>query len=70
MLIKVKTPHYPIQMAGQTRLLANRWQLDIDAYGTCVQAFDTDEQLQGFVVVEQHMNKAFGLLKRLGKAAA
>ena len=70
MLVKVKTPLYPIQLAGQAVQQVNRWQLDIDADGTSVQAFDTDEQLQGFVVVEQHMNKAFGLLKRLGKAAA
>ncbi|ABV88962.1 NADH:flavorubredoxin reductase NorW [Shewanella pealeana] len=70
MLVKVKTPLYPIQLAGQAVQQVNRWQLDIDAQGTCVQAFDTDEQLQGFVVAEQHMSKAFGLLKRLGKAPA
>ncbi|WP_299805679.1 NADH:flavorubredoxin reductase NorW [uncultured Shewanella sp.] len=68
MLIKVKTPLYPIQLAGQAVQQVNRWQLDIDGQGSCVQAFDTDERLQGFVVAQQHMNKAFGLLKSLGKA--
>ncbi|MCL1146569.1 NADH:flavorubredoxin reductase NorW [Shewanella marinintestina] len=69
MLVKVKTPHYPIQLAGQAVHQVNRWQLDIDADGMSVQAFDSRDDLQGFVVAEQHMNKAFGLLKRLGKAA-
>ncbi|GIU19826.1 MULTISPECIES: NADH:flavorubredoxin reductase NorW [unclassified Shewanella] len=70
MLVKVKTPHYPIQLAGQAVHQVNRWQLDIDSQGSCVQAFDTDERLQGFVVAGQHMSKAFGLLKHLGKPVA
>ena len=69
MLVKVKTPLFPIQLAGQAMQQVNRWQLDIDADGMSVQAFDSRDDLQGFVVAEQHMNKAFGLLKRLGKAA-
>ncbi|WP_223296219.1 NADH:flavorubredoxin reductase NorW [Shewanella halifaxensis] len=65
MLVKVKTPHYPIQLAGQAVDGVYRWQMDIDAQGSSVKAFAHNGDLQGFVVAEQHMNNAFSLLKAL-----
>lgn len=65
MLVKVKTPHYPIQLGGNTVMGVERWQLDIDAEGISVTALDDKGAPLGFVVAEQHMNRAFSLLKSL-----
>ncbi|MGS0674797.1 NADH:flavorubredoxin reductase NorW [Shewanella sp. 0m-4] len=65
MLVKVKTPHYPIQLAGNAAKNVSRWQLDIDANGCSVTAFNCDGELQGFVVTQGHMTNAFALLKLL-----
>ncbi|MBL4912903.1 NADH:flavorubredoxin reductase NorW [Shewanella schlegeliana] len=65
MLVKVKTPHYPIQLGGNTVVGVQRWQMEIDAEGCSVNALNAEGTLQGFVVAEQHMSKAFSLLKSL-----
>ncbi|WP_022941771.1 NADH:flavorubredoxin reductase NorW [Psychromonas hadalis] len=65
MLVKVKTPLMPIQLAGDCVIRASRWQVDIDATGTTVKAFNEAEQMVGFVVTEERMKHAFPLLKQL-----
>ena len=65
MLVKVKTPHYPIQLSGHNVLGAHRWQVDVDNTGATCQTFDAEGKAQGFVVTEQHLPKAFTLLNAL-----
>jgi len=65
MLIKVKTPKLPMQMAGQTVSGVDSWQIDIDAQGCCVKSYDSDKKLIGFIVTEQHMSKAFPMMREL-----
>ncbi len=65
MLVKVKTPRLPMQMAGQTVIGVDSWQVDIDGQGCSVKAFDSEKNLIGFIVTEQHMNKAFPLMREL-----
>lgn len=65
MLVKVKTPLLPMQLGGITVNNISHWQVDIDPQGTCMKALSADGQLQGFVVTEDRVKQAFGLLKRL-----
>ncbi|MCB2384041.1 NADH:flavorubredoxin reductase NorW [Shewanella sp. N2AIL] len=65
MLVKVKTPLLPMQLGGITVSNVHRWRVDIDAQGTCIKALDADEILLGFIVTEDKMKQAFGLLKQL-----
>lgn len=66
MMIKVKTPNYPIQVAGVTdSKQVTRWNMDIDANGIIAKAFDEQETLIGFVVTEQKVTQAFTLLRAL-----
>ncbi|MFT6925737.1 MAG: nitric oxide reductase FlRd-NAD(+) reductase [Psychromonas sp.] len=65
MLIKVKTPKLPMQMAGQTVVGVDSWQIDIDAEGCSVKSYDSDKKLIGFIVTEQHMSKAFPMMREL-----
>ncbi len=70
MLIKVKTPLLPMQLSGITVNGVYRWQVDIDAQGSCIKAFDVDETFIGFIVTEDKMQQAFGLLKQLNSPNA
>jgi len=65
MLIKVKTPKLPMQMAGQTVSGVDSWQIDIDAQGCCIKSYDSEKKLIGFIVTEQHMSKAFPMMREL-----
>lgn len=65
MLVKVKTPHYPIQLGGMSVKGVHKWQLEIDINGCTSQAFDISGKTLGFVVTEQHMPNAFPLLNAL-----
>jgi nitric oxide reductase FlRd-NAD(+) reductase len=65
MLIKVKTPKLPMQMSGQTVIGVDSWQIDIDAQGCSVKSYDSDKKLIGFIVTEQHMSKAFPMMREL-----
>ena len=65
MLVKVKTPLMPIQLAGDCVVSASRWQVDIDEAGTTVKAFNKEDKMVGFVVTEDRMKQAFPLLKQL-----
>ncbi|WP_019613836.1 NADH:flavorubredoxin reductase NorW [Psychromonas ossibalaenae] len=65
MLVKVKTPHYPIQLCGNTTQAGARWQIDAAAQGMTAKAFDDKNQLIGFVVTQDNMKQAFPLLRQL-----
>ncbi|HEY2451941.1 MAG TPA: NADH:flavorubredoxin reductase NorW [Scandinavium sp.] len=65
MLVKVKTPYLPLHLAGDTCRQDLRWQLDTTANGMIAQGFDSEEKLRAFVVSEENMKQAFGLLKQL-----
>ncbi|MDD8057824.1 MULTISPECIES: NADH:flavorubredoxin reductase NorW [Shewanella] len=65
MLVKVKTPQMPIQLGGNTVKGVSSWQVDIDANGCSVKAFNEQKQIIGFVVTQGHMNNTFPLLRAL-----
>jgi nitric oxide reductase FlRd-NAD(+) reductase len=65
MLVKVKTPQMPIQLGGNTVIDVASWQVDIDALGCSVKAYNEQKQIIGFVVTEGHMNNTFPLLRAL-----
>ncbi len=65
MLIKVKTPAYPIQLAGRTVGHDLSWKVDVSDRGMLVQAFDENQKLAGFITTEQRMAEGFPLLRQL-----
>ncbi|SGY92579.1 Nitric oxide reductase [Moritella viscosa] len=65
MLVKVKTPLYPIQLSGNTTAQDARWQIELTTSGMTAKAFDRDEVLMGFVVTQANMPEAFKLLRLL-----
>ena len=67
MLVKVKTPLYPIQLSGNTTATDANWQVDVTPSGMTAKAYDSDAQLIGFVVTQANMPEAFKLLRLLPK---
>lgn len=66
MMVKVKTPNYPIQLGGITHdARVARWLLDIHDSGIVAKALDEEEKLIGFVVTDQQVNQAFPLFRQL-----
>ena len=65
MLVKVKTPHMPIQLGGNTVNGVTSWQLDIDPQGCSAKAYDEGKNMIGFIVTEGHMKDAFSFLRSL-----
>ena len=65
MLIRVKTPRLPLQLAGETHGEHLDWQLSVNDQGMLAQAFDAQAQLRGFVVSEGRLQNAFALLRQL-----
>jgi len=65
MLVKVKTPQMPIQLGGNTVTDVASWQVDIDALGCSVKAYNEQKEIVGFVVTEGHMKNTFPLLRSL-----
>ncbi|MGK0408331.1 MAG: nitric oxide reductase FlRd-NAD(+) reductase [Shewanella psychromarinicola] len=65
MLVKVKTPQMPIQLGGNTVIDVASWQVDIDALGCSVKAYNEQKEIIGFVVTEGHMKNTFPLLRAL-----
>lgn len=65
MLVKIKTPRMPIQLGGDTVIGVTSWQVDIDAKGCSVKAYNEKKEMVGFVVTEGHMKNAFPLLRAL-----
>lgn len=65
MLVKVKTPLYPLQLAGQTQGEGLNWQSEWNGLGLVARAFDDAGRLCGFVVGGEQMKTAFALLREL-----
>ncbi|MFV0260933.1 MAG: NADH:flavorubredoxin reductase NorW [Kluyvera sp.] len=65
MLVKVKTPDLPLHLAGETRRQDLNWTIETRADGMLAQGYDEGQQLRAFVVSEERMKEAFGLLKSL-----
>jgi nitric oxide reductase FlRd-NAD(+) reductase len=65
MLVKVKTPSLPLQLAGETHRQDLSWSMIAEQQGMVAKGFDQHQQLRAFIVSEDHMKLAFGLLKEL-----
>ncbi|WP_421292838.1 NADH:flavorubredoxin reductase NorW [Aeromonas taiwanensis] len=65
MLVKVKTPRYPLQLAGRTRGEDLAWQCCWNSQGMVAEARDEAGELCGFVVGGDQMSAAFPLLRQL-----
>jgi len=68
MLVKVKTPELPLQLAGESGRRDLRWQIETSAAGMVAQGFNEDGQLYAFAISEDRMKEAFTLLKQLPPA--
>ncbi|MFA0015094.1 NADH:flavorubredoxin reductase NorW [Vibrio lentus] len=64
-ITKVKTPSYPIQLAGRDIQTAQSWETRFDPKGIIAKGFNEDDQLVGFIVTGEHIKAAFPLLKEL-----
>ncbi|WKV52311.1 NADH:flavorubredoxin reductase NorW [Dickeya fangzhongdai] len=64
MLIKVKTPLFPLQLAGETQNPELVWHIIADRGGMVAKGM-AGEQLRGFVVGGDRMKEAFPLLRQL-----
>lgn len=64
-ITKVKTPNYPIQLAGLDIQTAQSWETRFDPKGIIAKGFNEDDQLVGFIVTGEHTKAAFPLLKEL-----
>ena len=64
MMVKVKTPTYPIQVGGQFGQ-SSAWKVDFDQQGIVAQAFDQESNMTGFVVTNDNVNQAFSLLRKV-----
>lgn len=65
MLVKIKTPELPLHLAGETQRQDLRWQINTERQGMVARGVDDADQLRAFVVSEDRMKEAFGLLKTL-----
>ncbi|EOD55143.1 NADH:flavorubredoxin reductase NorW [Aeromonas molluscorum] len=65
MLVKVKTPRYPLQLAGRTQGEDLAWQCRWNSHGLVAEARAEDGELCGFVVGGDQMSAAFPLLRQL-----
>ncbi|WP_025563587.1 NADH:flavorubredoxin reductase NorW [Psychromonas sp. SP041] len=68
-MIKVKTPTYPIQIGGVTcSNEINRWIFDVQTEGIIAKAYNEQQKLIGFVVTAEKTAQAFPLLRELSQA--
>ncbi len=65
MLVKVKTPELPLHLAGETQRTNLNWQITAGQEGLIAKGYDNTQQLRAFIVSEDHMKLAFGLLREL-----
>lgn len=70
MLVKIKTPDLPLQLAGDTRRTDLSWQIQRGAAGMVARGYDEQNILRAFVVSEDEMKQGFALLKQLNVATA
>ncbi|MBJ3816502.1 NADH:flavorubredoxin reductase NorW [Shimwellia pseudoproteus] len=68
MLVKIKTPDLPLQLAGDTRRGDLTWQITRSASGMVARGYDSQQVMRAFVVSEDEMKQGFALLKQLNAA--
>ncbi|CAM2955009.1 NADH:flavorubredoxin reductase NorW [Vibrio rarus] len=67
MMVKVKTPCFPIQMGGVTHQTdVSRWNLDVQDDGIVAKAFDSDNVMIGFVTTQSGTAQSFPLFRMIG----
>ncbi|MCG3760646.1 NADH:flavorubredoxin reductase NorW [Vibrio cincinnatiensis] len=66
MMIKVKTPSYPIQLAGYFDNVV-LWNVQISQSGIVAKAENERNQLAGFIVAGEQITQAFSLLRELSQ---
>ncbi|MBR9728568.1 NADH:flavorubredoxin reductase NorW [Shewanella intestini] len=64
MMVKVKTPSYPIQVGGVFNA-DSTWKVDFSSQGIRAEAFDEQHNLTGFVVTDSNVQHAFSLLRKV-----
>ncbi len=64
MMVKVKTPGYPIQLGGSFEKTAE-WKIRHTEQGTVARAYDQHQHLTGFVVMQEQIKQAFPLLREV-----
>ncbi|WP_394243054.1 NADH:flavorubredoxin reductase NorW [Vibrio astriarenae] len=64
MMVKIKTPNYPIQIGGDVSRVDN-WQASISASGLSAKGYDHGGKMMGFVVTNEAVSQAFPLLREL-----
>lgn len=65
MLVKIKTPALPLQLAGETGRGDLSWQISTTAEGLVAKGVDPAGKLRAFVVSEGQVPQAFALLREL-----
>ncbi|WP_414500232.1 NADH:flavorubredoxin reductase NorW [Zymobacter sp. IVIA_12111.31 C1] len=65
MLVRVKTPTFPIQAAGDPFHPDVRWRISADADGMTAEGRTEDGTLLAFLCFDKHTANAIGLLKQL-----
>ncbi|MBC7001039.1 NADH:flavorubredoxin reductase NorW [Photobacterium sp. BZF1] len=68
MMVKVKTPEYPIQLAGNSVQGAAKWTADIQVGGMLVKSYDKEDKLTGFICTGEQASQAFPMLRELNTA--
>ncbi|ROV62175.1 NADH:flavorubredoxin reductase NorW [Vibrio ponticus] len=69
MMVKVKTPSYPIQLAGSFAQVET-WSVQFSKGGIVAKAENANNQLTGFVVSGEQVTQAFPLLRELSTSAS
>lgn len=64
MMVKVKTPKYPIQLGGSYTPDSN-WQVDFSTQGVIAKAYDQEQRMTGFVVTQDNLTQAFPLFREM-----
>lgn len=70
MLVKIKTPLFPLLMAGDTTGSDLHWQQEWNEQGMVAKALDSQQMLRAFVVGGQRMKEAFPLLRQLSTVSS
>ncbi|MFC5429047.1 NADH:flavorubredoxin reductase NorW [Paraburkholderia denitrificans] len=65
MMVRVKTPVYPLQLAGRTNGDGLSWQSEWNASGMLARAFDAAGKLCGFVAGGDRISQAFAVFREL-----
>lgn len=64
LMIKIKTPNYPIQLGGHYDL-SSSWQVNFTEQGMIAKAYNQNQRMTGFVVTQDNLNQAFPLLREI-----